>query len=204
MKKTVIFAAIIAAASANASLFDMKFVGTGAGQGVGIVFNGSNKNVFAGKLNFKKMPSGPTFSSVCADLGNLITNGQTYGVNSKLSTADSAAVKKAGNIVAANFTSANSNENAAALQVAVWEALYDGASAPSFSSGSFKANLSTSVRAKATAYYNSITTPGTALYLKTTQNNCGQSQLTAVPEPAALASLGLGLALVVRRKTRKS
>ncbi|MCE9557630.1 MAG: PEP-CTERM sorting domain-containing protein [Armatimonadetes bacterium] len=204
MKNILIFSAMIAAVSSNASLYDVKFLGTGAGKSVGITINGSNKTVFAGKLNFKKNPSGPSFQTVCADLGVSISGGAVYGVTSSFSNVGTTAVKKAGNIVGASFNSANSNDDAAALQLAVWEALYDGASAPSFSSGNFKTSASSSVKTKATAYYAKISQAGNALYLKATPTGSGQSQLTAVPEPAALASLGLGLALIIRRKARKA
>ena len=204
MKNILIFSAMIAAVSSSASLYDVKFLGTGAGKSVAITINGSNKTVFAGKLNFKKNPAGPTFQTVCADLGVSISGGAVYGVTSSFSNVGTASVKKAGNIVGASFNSANSNDDAAALQVAVWEALYDGASAPSFSSGNFKATLSTTVKNKANAYYAKISQAGNALYLKSTPSHAGQSQLTAVPEPAALAGLGLGIALIVRRKARRA
>lgn len=203
MKKVIIAAVATAIAGlATASPFDIKFTGTGAGAGANITWFGNVMNVFAGKLNFVKNPSGPAFTTVCADLGHYISGGQVYNVDLQFSSAAPANVALAGRIVAANFASATSNEQAAALQLAVWEALYDGASTPSFGGGNFCTNGSThNYDNLATQYYLNCPTNGEALYYKTT-GNTGQSQLGVVPEPAALTALLAGMGVLAMRRKR--
>lgn len=200
IKLTFVAAALGAVAISSATPYDVKFKGTDLGKSVSITFFGSTKNVFAGKLRFQAMPAGAQFLTVCADLAHSIYGGQIYKVENKFSAASPLGVQKAGNIVADKFAGANTADKAAALQVAVWEALYDGGSAPSFTSGNFCLNgASSSFKSLAASYYSAISKSGNALYLKTTTNT-GQSQLTVVPEPAALAALAIGAGLLIRRK----
>lgn len=202
MNRAIISGIVLVSAfsAAVAAPYTVKFKSTSVGQSAGITFFGNNKNVFAGKLKFQNVASGSQFFTVCADIANQITAGMVYRVENQLASASPLGIAKAGRIVAKHFTSANTNEKAAALQLAVWEAIYDTGSSPSFSSGNFKANVSTSVKNQAYSYYSAISTPGEALYMKAVPADCGQSQLTVVPEPTALGALALGAALIIRRK----
>lgn len=201
MKSLALFALSVSAASAIA--FPVVYQSSAAGSSVGVEFFGNHRNVFAGKLRFKDATTNATFLTVCADLANTISGGQAYSVDPSNTNSAAAGISAAGNIVSAHFASANSNDDATALQLAVWEAIYDynGSTAPAFAGGNFGAAASAGILAKAAQYYASVATPGNATYLKANPSNSGQSQLTAVPEPAALAGLGIaGLMFILRRK----
>ncbi|MBL8047599.1 MAG: PEP-CTERM sorting domain-containing protein [Chthonomonas sp.] len=204
MNRVIFTSALLATvvSAAFAAPYTVKFKSTSVGQSTSIKFYGSSKNVFAGKLKFNNVAKGSDFFTVCADLAVQISGGQTYNVNNQFASASPLGIAKAGRIVAKHFNSANTNEKAAALQLAVWEAIYDTGSSPSFSSGNFKATVSTSVKNQAYSYYSAISTPGEALYLKATPTNSGQSQLTVVPEPAALAALVIGAGMIVLRRKK--
>lgn len=204
MKKIFALTALstVLAANALATPFDMKFVRVDQGQGVSLTFDSNVMSVFAGKLQFQNQSNGNKFLTVCADLTRPISPGQSYNVDPQFSALSTPAVKRAGNIVAANFFGANTNFKAAALQVAVWEALYDGGSSPSFTGGRFCLNgASQNLTSQATEYYQAICNTGNALHYKTT-TNCGQSQLAPVPEPAALTALVAGVGLMVARRKK--
>ncbi len=189
-----------------ASQASMKFTGTAAGQGVQITYGANTHNVFAGKLVFLNTVTNTTFQSVCCDLDHFISVGQTWNFASALATGFGPALSAAGNIVGNSFVGATSNEDAAALQLAVWEATYDkgvNAGAPDFTTGMFKSNISGSLLTKATNYYNTNTSPAAALLFKPTPSDAGQAQLTAVPEPASFIAIGAGISFILSRRNRR-
>ncbi len=184
---------------------NITFLSADIGQSVSIKYNSVVKGVFAGKLKFRDTATNKTFLSVCCDLQHFISSGQSYNVNTLGTAAQSGGLKLAGNIVAAMFTGATTNLQAAALQLAVWEATYDGVSngtQPNFGNGVFEATISGSLLNQAKTYYSAISTPGNALYLKPSPTNGGQAQMTAVPEPATM--LVIAGALLARRARRKA
>jgi hypothetical protein len=90
-------------------------------------------------------------------------------------------VAKAGNIVAKFFGAARSADQCAGLQLAVWEAIEDGAARPDFGSGRFRSAGSAAVLGFAQEYYKGLGEPGDALYLQTAGGggNDGQSQIAS-------------------------
>ncbi len=201
--KSLIFTSLVIG-SLSAAQASITYLNVDLGQNVSISYNSATQAVFAGKLKFRDNTNNSTFLSLCCDIDNHISGGQTYAVNVLGSSSQVGGINLAGNVVAANFGAANTNEKGAALQLAVWEATYDGVAngaTPNFSSGIFGATISGSLLTQATTYYNSITTPGNAIYYQPSPANGGKAQLRAVPEPTTMLALAGGL--LVRRARRK-
>lgn len=200
-----ILAMAVSAAAISSASSTIKFLGTNGGKSVEIKYNGNSKTVFAGKMNFKNLDSSTFFQTVCGDLNNFISGGQSWLVNERNATSVSASMGAAGNIVAKYFNAADNNEKKAALQLAVWEAVYDfnGGTNPNFDSGVFQGkNLSSSLKNQAKLYYMAVNMAGAAIYFEPQPSNAGQGQLGLVPEPATMAILGLGVAALARRRRK--
>ncbi|MBI5706778.1 MAG: PEP-CTERM sorting domain-containing protein [Armatimonadetes bacterium] len=215
MKKAIILLAGISALSA-ASLAGITYDGMGGHQTVKVTFHGSNHNysndnVTAGKLKFQDPTNGcglgTTFYSLCVDLDRNVGS-SAFNVSCTDTFGAGGGLEMAGKICRAFFAAAGtSNSKCAALQVAIWEALYDGVAnggaTPDFSHGAFKCSTS-SVLAQATIYYSAATNPtGNSRYLRPTGSK-GQAQIAPVPEPATVGVLVAGAIGLIRRRSRKN
>ncbi len=111
------------------------------------------------------------------------------------------------NTYAADIHASGTNEQAAGLQLAIWETLYDSdLGGFNLNSGDFSVMASIGTLSWATTYLKSlyeIGGTGQAAWLDSPGNGNGQDQVTAVPEPSTLAllMLGGGLIFVFRRKS---
>jgi hypothetical protein len=99
------------------------------------------------------------------------------------------------------------NTMAAALQVAIWEAMYD--TSNSLSSGNFVLNTTGAIRTQAQTYLNSLYTSGggyntgIAAILEVVAPNSGQDQITSrVSEPSTLLLMGVAFFVFARRVRR--
>lgn len=203
MNKTIY--TLLLLGSALSAQANITFLNVDCGQSVNITYNSNARGVFAGKLKFHNNVSNQDMLTVCCDLDNTISGGQTYNCNAFNSSGVGGGITLAGNIVGGGFISASSNEDCAALQLAVWEATYDGVGnggVADFTNGIFGADISGSLLTAATGYYALTGVPGSATYYKPDPLNAGQGQLGPVPEPATYAAVGLGLALLIRRKRK--
>jgi hypothetical protein len=204
-----------AALAVNAGAQSLKFIGTdysGTLSGNVTYTNGSGthtEDVEIGKLLFTD--GKVDIATVCADLSSPL-NG-SYNTYSKSTTnpAGSSALDLAGRIVAADFNSSTNANSGAALQIAVWDALYYDGSSFNASTKAFEVSgISSSVMAQAAADYNAAvgTKTGAATYYSIAANCGGQSQLTAppsTPEPCSMAALGVGfVGLIARRRRSKA
>jgi hypothetical protein len=111
------------------------------------------------------------------------------------------------NTYAAGIHSSGTNQQAAGLQLAIWETLYDSSlNTFNLSSGAFSVSASSATIGWATTYltnlYSSSGHTGVAAWLDSPGNNVGQDQVTSVPEPATVALLMLAVgALFTLRRT---
>lgn len=167
------------------------------------------ENRFAGKLNFSDPGDttglGTAFKTVCVDLENAISAGNSWQATISLSSSLTGGLELAGRIVGTYFNAATTDGTAKQLQLAVWEAVYDGVA--NGGSADFSGGVFTSDEATATGdtYYSAVSTHpwAEAFYIAPTGGDKGQAQMTPTPEPATLAVLGVG-AIAALRKRRKA
>ena len=196
----------------------VEFLGSvsGKSKGVEIKHNGSWQNVSAGVLAINVDGNGP-IEAFCVDLDHSISTGNVWDVNLLGfgdHPADSADVAVAMNVLVSKGLSVSSNNEGAAVQLAVWDALYDGADG--LDTGDFQArNLSAGLISAfntVTAFNNAPSAPvGDFIftYYEATDHgpnddrNQNLVSLEPVPEPATMTMLGLG-ALAALRKRKKA
>jgi len=212
----------LVARTASATMIDLQ--GMGKSSAVQVSLNSSTINITAGEYKWGWMgttPSGysPTFYSYCVDLLTSATDPENVTLKStNLLTVSGVpdAGKKAAwlfNTYAPTINVSGTNTDAAALQVAIWEALYD--TSASLTGGAFHLLTTGAVATKAMQYLTALYSGPAGGYQTSTATwldaaiNSGQDQVTqtaTVPEPGTLVLCGLGLATVVRklRRTRGS
>lgn len=205
MKKGLLVALVATAVSSSAMAIDLKFTGTtlSNAESVKISVNGSSfKSVFAGELKFST--SGGSLSTYCVDaLSPLGSSAKSYTVSELVQTS-STGLGRAASILANHQASAITAAQQAGLQLAIWEALYDGGSTFNANSAGFKVTgASSAALSFASTYYNSFDNPTNLdVTFYCTNQAGGQSQITAVPEPMTFATLGVGLVALVRRRRK--
>ena len=197
---------VFACLAASAQAYDIRYEGSGLGVGsIDYRFNGNKRSAFAGQLTFKDLQKNILFKSMCADLEHVIENGQVYNVIEKDSTTQGSRIAKAGSVFANNIASVNSDNKAAALQIAVWAARY-GTNLYTNSGGDFQlewswVNNHGSIFSQAKNYFGNDDT-NSAVYLKPSPIDGGQAQLRPVPEPFTLLAAGLGIAVLAKKRRK--
>lgn len=204
---------LLAPVAARAEVIGFTGVGKASVVTIAGLYNGA---VYAGELNWSWIggtPSGfvQNFYAYCVDLQHDLQSVQsvTIGAADSLGLSGAPYVADAGdkaawlfNTYATTIHQSGTAIQAAALQVAIWEALYD--TARDVTSGAFRLVSGGAVATQANAYL-------TALYSSDYSNasqavlftNGGQDQITArVTEPSTLLLLGSGLLLYARRQRR--
>lgn len=167
----------------SAPALPVQFSGQVRGQTVTVCLDGRFvETTFAGKLSFRD--ANRRWISVCADVRAPISGGQRYVVGPVNSRLVGGGVTLAGNIVAKWFNAAQSAEQCAGLQLAVWEAIEDGGLAADFSSGRFQAKASPVALAYARKYYQAAGEDGEAVFLQAQGGGAGggggQSQISSI------------------------
>jgi hypothetical protein len=174
-----------------------------------------NGSIYAGELNWsfnQPVPSGydQSFYAYCVDLltnaslTQNVTIGSTSGLTGGKYVADAGArVAWLFESFAADVHAAAQPIQAAALQVAIWEALYD--TTLDLTSGNLKLLTSEAIMNQAASYLSQLASANYAGSVATVLfASNGQSQLmNPVPEPSTLVLMGAGflfMAWAMRRK----
>ncbi len=210
----VALAAAITLTPSTARAESIDFTGIGAASVVSLggLFNGS---VYAGELNWNWIGSAPqgftqSFYSYCVDLLNYVQDPQVVSVGSSSGLTGAPYTANGGAAAAWLFDTyagavhaAGNAVQAAALQVAIWEVLYDSAS--NLGSGNVILNTTGAIMSLADTYLAALAGSSyqgsTATVLFTSG---GQDQITSrVPEPATVMLLGAGMLLAMALGQRK-
>lgn len=209
MMRIAAFIAFLAAVGV-ASATPITFTTTGLGDNVDVSYvdgaGAGGHNGYAGELRF--FDGSETFSTLCVDLRATIGGGASWNAPISVLTPADGNYFLAGSIMAANVGLISTGQEWAALQLAVWEAVYDGNSGD-FANGSFRLNGAQPAVSPLAQSYFFNRDPGATVLLYDVERNIGgqyvggQPQIRVVPEPATCVALGCGvLALLRRRRLR--
>jgi hypothetical protein len=197
----------------------IKFLGSGPGAAVSISVSSGGSSfsgtVMAGELNWQWLNGTPAgyatdIYTYCVDALNFLGNPQTVAISS--TNALTGPASNAGAKVAWLFNTyaaaihaggAGAALQSAALQVAIWEALYDNSA--SLTGGNFRAAASGAIATQATSY---LTALYSSNYLGSATTwldaRSGQDQIThGIPEPLALLLMSGACVLFVRRWNKR-
>jgi hypothetical protein len=204
---------------------EIDFLGLGHASTVSI--GGVRAGTFwAGELNWQWVGTAPegfaqAFYGYCADVSQNLGDPQMVTVRSSDGFTNGAfeggaraawLVNEYAAGIRAMGSGAAANTMAAALQVAIWEAMYD--ASPSLAGGNFHltgSSLTSAVRTQAEVYLSALYTATGAAYntsiatiLDVVAPNRGQDQIVArVSEPSTLLLMGVALLAFARRARRQ-
>lgn len=217
--KTIAAAASTLIAGGAFAFPTMTYLGADDGRNIQISLDSGStyKTVFAGELKLKLETSASSSQSLIGYCADPRTNmsGSGYGVTITNSSVIPGVGSLLGHIVntyAPSLALNGLDDEAMALQVAIWEILVDSGGPYSVTGGSFRARKSdgNAFSAVTLGLINGILSDsgsGVANYYQSALNAAGapksQSILTPVPEPATMGVLAVGtLAMLRRRRAR--
>lgn len=234
MTKFALTAAVAAAfagsfaTTATAQTVSMQYLGTGAGQNVRINLDGNEKNVFAGELRHLITSTDMSsdflgeFTTFCVDLS------QNVSSNSSVFTA--VALEQAPQVVNKSLQTARrmahvadahqlgNKDVSAAVQLALWELIYDYDPAVGIASIDLTGGRFSATRTNGNPLWNSVANFANSVlqvaigdlsadsyknYTVLTSSN-RQDQLVPVPSAGPLALAGAGGLLILGRRRRNA
>ncbi len=225
MKRLLTIAAVLVTllCPASARADSLTFQNTGLGVwnvtiGGSALGSGGPVTGFAGQIDWSWLNGPPpgfenNVVTYCVDVLHDVISPETVEV---WSTNDmpgvSPNVSNAGQLAAWLYNtyagSITTNAQAAGLQIALWEALYDGTPdanvvQAALTTGTiFFSGLSADVIGAATGYLTGLTTATLGTSAIWLDSSDGQGQITNVPEPASLSLIALGLCTAYRTRRK--
>jgi hypothetical protein len=220
LSAAVLFAALaLIPSAAYAGSIDFRGVGRGAAVSISGVRTGS---FMAGELNWQWLDTTPEgfaqeFYSYCVDVSQNLTDPQT--VTARSSNGFTNGVTFGGTRAAwlfntyaagihSNTNLSTANIQAAALQIAIWEAMYD--TTANLGGGNFILNTTGLIRTTAQTYLTSLYNAGddaldsVATVLEVVSPTRGQDQIVSkVSEPSTLVLMGVALLMFAKRTRRQ-
>ena len=205
--------------AAAANQIDFLRVGHGSAVSISGVRSGS---FMAGELEWQWIGTTPdgfaqSFYSYCVDVSQNLADPQT--VTARSSDGFTNGVTDGGGKAAwlfntyaagirANANASGANIQAAALQIAIWEAMYD--TSANLGVGNFILNTTGAIRTQAQTYLTSLYggangsyQTGVATILEAISPNPGQDQIVArVSEPSTLLLMGVAFLMLAKRSRK--
>lgn len=218
MKKLILLSFAIGATASAFALPDMAFTGVGKGIGVQWTLDSGNNytSSFAGEIGLQLTTSTGTtnFYGYCVDISVFIPDNNPHGVqilDTNSLSPNGPGIGYRVNTFAPGIRATGSDNEAAALQIAFWELLYETGGTYDITAGNYRARkqdgspLEAEVVTKAQQYL-AAAGSSVAPYYKSDLGPNGplsQSFVAPVPEPTTIAALGIGLAALLRKRGRK-
>ena len=192
----VLFAALgLAPASSLAFTNTIQYVNVDQANIYNFHYGAYTGGVYAGSLSIKVNNSATTQDMYCIDLDHDIYPGNSYTVD-KVQSATLPHTDVdwfAGNIYSHVAGSVHNADQAAGLQIALWDV--------TFPNQFTITGMSSTVNDYVTADLGFKNTPGNAMLYKE-NSGYGQSQVGAVPEPTTVATLAIGAVGILRRRKK--